>query len=348
MARLDLAKIAPKQILTKSGNKSYPLKVSYQGEKVLIANTKDRHNGTYTKSYLRVPKNKVCLWYKWPAGRNQYQRKNTGYRFKYLLIPKQILLDKLTLNALGLLQAEMTKYTRRASNIIFTNSEPNLINVVVAFFKRFDVNENNWSWTIVFNYKLKNQENLRETKHREKQAREFWLKNTKIDLKKKRKKIFQYTGNKKYRNMRKDTNIYGNLTISYSNIILYQLILEILSKIKLNLARKETKYYLQGIFAGEGSIKLTKFKSIDNVNVGAGERVEQDFYANCLKTLNIISSLEKNCVKIHNLKHFLKIYKYRLFELHPKRNRKFLNGLKKFKQIPDNLKGEYLNVKNEL
>ncbi len=348
MMRLDLSNLAPKVILTKSGNKTYSLNVAYSNEKVLIVNTKDKHSNARYQKQITVPESCICLWYNWPAGRNQSQEINTGIRYNFFIAPQYLILDRLTMNALGLLQAEMTKGTKRKSNLSFTNSEPNLINIIIAFFKRFGVSENDWSWSIVFNFKLKRNETDNGTIMREKQAKEYWLRYTDISLNKRRNKVFQYTGNRKYKNMRKNTIRYGSLRIDVSNIILYQLIIELVSKIKEIITLETAKYYLQGIIAGEGSVKPTRFGSIDNVNIGAINREDQVFYAKCLEMLGINSSYEKNCVRIHNLRNQIKIYKHDLLELHPIRQAKFVKHFVKFRQIPDELKREYYSLREEI
>ncbi len=345
---LDLTKIAPKEIYTKSGNKIYPLRISYPGEKILVANPKDRHYPVWYPKHIVIPNGKVCLWYSWPSGRNQSQINNSGKRYNYLLIPRFLPLDKLTMNALGLLQAEMTRGKLRKSTLSFTNSEPNLINVVMTFFKRFEIEPLGWSWNITFNYKLKEYENVRRTIQREQESELFWRQKTFIDRQKGCNKLFMYTGNKKFRNMRKGTMRLGSLRISHGDIILYQFIRNLLEEIKDIISIETSPYYLQGIFAGEGCVQSTIFGSLDNVNVGAIVKDDQLFFAKCLELININCSLAPAYIKIHNLKNFLKIYHYNLLELHPIRHKKFLNCLSKFKQIPQELKTEYYSIREKV
>ncbi len=345
---LNLSRIVPKNIYTKSGNKTYRLHISYPGERILIANPKDKHHKKWYPQYLTVPNRKICLWYSWPAGRNQSQVGNCGKRYNYLLIPHFLPLDKLTMNALGLLQAEMTRGKLRKSTLSFTNSEPNLINVVMEFLKRFKIEPHNWSWNITFNYKLKEYENLLQTTQREQESESFWHLNVSINENSKGNKIFFYTGNKKYKNMRKCTMRLGSLKISHSDIIFYQLIRNLLEEIKLVTSKEAIQHYLQGIFAGEGCVRQTIYGSLENVNLGAIVKEDQLFYSKCLKLLGINCSFEQNCVKIHNLKNFLKIYHHNLLEIHPIRHKKFLSCLSQFKQIPQELKAEYYFVREKV
>ena len=345
---LDLSKIIPKNIYTKSGNKTYRLHISYQGERILIANPKDKHHDIWYPQHITVPPGKICVWYSWPAGRNQSKVGNCGKRYNYLLIPRFLPLDKLTMNALGLLQAEMTRGELRKSTLSFTNSEPNLINVVMEFFKGFKIEPLDWSWNITFNYKLKEYEDLQQTSRRELESESFWHINTSINQNNKGNKIIFYTGNKKYRNMRKGTMQFGSLKINHSDIILYQLIRNLLEEIKNMVSIETSSHYLQGIFAGEGCVQPTVFGSLDNVNVGAVVKEDQLFFAKCLELLNISCSLAPTYIKIHNLKNFLKIYHYNLLELHPVRHKKFLTCLSQFKQIPQELKAEYYFIREKV
>jgi len=345
---LDLSRIVPKNIYTKSGDKTYRLHISYQGERILIANPKDKHHDVWYPQHITIPNGKICLWYSWPSGRNQSQINNSGKRYNYLIIPRFLPLDKLTMNALGLLQAEMTRGKLRKSTLSFTNSEPNLINVVMELFKRFKIEPLDWSWNITFNYKLKEFEDSEKTLQREQESEKFWHLNASINQNSKCNKIFFYTGNKKYKNMRKCTMRLGSLKISHSDIIFYQFIRQLLEEIKLVASKEVIQYYLQGIFAGEGCVRQTIFGSLDNVNVGAVNKEDQLLFARHLNVLGIICSIQPNCVKIHNLKNFIKIYHHQLLCLHPVRQKKFLECLSKFKQIPQELKAEYYFIREKV
>ena len=255
-----------------------------------------------------------------------------------MIIPRYLPKDKLTLNALGLLQAEMTKGTKRKSCISFTNSEPNLINVIMKFFKRFGVDENKWSWNITFNFKLKREESPTETVERESVSEQMWIQRTKISLNMRKNQYIYYLGNWKYDRMWPGTMRQGSLRIDYSNIILFQVILKLLEEIKKILVPEPVKYYLQGIFAGEACVKPNKYWSLREINVGVTNIQEKQFYSNSLLVLGIPSSKNKNSITIHSMENFLEVYKNNLLSLHPKRNEKFLKYLSNFTQIPKRLK----------
>jgi hypothetical protein len=351
---IDLSKFSPKLIFTKSGNKTYPLNIAYAGEKIIISRRNHRHRGEPKEEFIVIPKNQICLWYKWPAGRNQFNKENKGCRFKHLLLPRYIKLDKLTFNALGALQAEMNKHTKRASNIIFTNSEPVLINVVLEFFERLFIEKENWSWSVIFNFKLKNNESKIETQARETEALAFWTTNSLINPNKIQNKCLQYTGNKKYENMRPGSMRYGSLRMLFPSIIHYQLILNFLERINELIAKDEgfITYYMQGLIAGEGYVKPTKYKSLDSVRIGCTKESEKQYYHALLSRLNINSSIEENQISISNQKNFLIMYQLELIKLHPKKYITFLNALLGFKQISLRIKEDFLrereNIKKEL
>jgi len=349
--QLDLTKIIPKYIFTKNG-KRYPFYISYAGKQVLISKAKKKHSQDYIKKYIKVPKNKICLWYYWFAGKNQNQSKNNGIRFNYLITNRYIILDKLTLKALGLLQAEMTKSNGLLSSIIFVNSQPELINIIMKFFEKYyHIKKINWAWNISFNYKLKNEEVRKETNLREKLATKFWEKSCKLHNNKKLINFIYYTGNKKYTRMSPNTKKYGSVRILYSNLLLNRLILNILNSIKKVIQNNNLiVFYLQGLFAGEGDIKLTSSGSIDSVRLGCTNLKEKKYYIKLLKRLQIKSKLEENYICVNNRKNFIKMYKLGLLKLHQQRYKKFLNGFLKFRYNPTQnyLKEQLINIKKEI
>lgn len=202
---------------------------------------------------------------------------------------------------------------------------------------------------MVFNFKLKRNEIEAETLDRELKSKAYWLQYSDVSASKIRNKPFQYTGNKHCENMWEKTMRCGSLRIDYSDIILYQIVRKTLDDIENLLIDQGTIiYYLQGIFAGEGSVKPTKYGSLNDVNVGAVVLEDQKFYAACLLKLGIPSSFEKSCIRIHNMENFLKIHQYGLLELHPQRKAKFLHHFSRYKQIPQRLKASYSSFKEEV
>src|SRR3989344_7971267 len=99
---LDITKVVPKEILTKTGNKICQFHIAYPGERVLVTNTKDKHHNIWYPNHITVTEGTILLYYSWPAGKNQSQDKNTGFRCNYLILPRHIPLDQLTMNTLGL------------------------------------------------------------------------------------------------------------------------------------------------------------------------------------------------------------------------------------------------------
>jgi len=348
--KIYLPDFAPKIISTKTNNKQYNLGWALSGETILVGRRKDKYSNIYYKNFLTVPKGKFCLYYYWSCGRNQSSNINKGTRCKYLILPKSIPADALTLNALGLLQAEMTKHSIKYNNIIFSNSNPDIINTIAKFFERLGVSKDCWKWSISFNFKLKIEETPNESHLRETRALKYWRSKTVINKNNNQNKSIQYTGNRKYVNMRKDTKIYGTLRICYSNIILYQLILNVLEKIRpiILTQSKLGKYFLQGLVAGEGNVKLTKFGSVDSIRIGSTNLEEKQLYKQYLELLEIESHIEDNYICINNQRNFLKIFEHDLFKLHNERKTKFLNGLVAFKHIPDDVKEKFANVKRQI
>ena len=352
---IDITKILPNKILTKSGNKIYPINIALQGEKVLVSRAKEKHGSDYIEKWITVPSGSVCIWYSWPSGRNQSSNKNNGIRFKYLILPQFIPLDEVTLVALGLLEAEMETSQKRSNMVSFTNSEPSLINSVIGFFERLEVRAPEWHWYVTFNFKLLSYESEEVTKLRERLAEKYWVDNTLISSSMKNRKTFLYTGNKKCVNMRTTTVRWGSLRIACFDTILRFVIINLLKQIKILLLKTDNKNiigrYMAGIFAGECDIKYTQSKSIDSVRIGCMDNFNKKMYKKCLIKLGVKSKCCFNCVCINNKKNFYKLYDLGLVDLHPIRYKKFLIGLlafKKFNKSEEGIKEKLMDIRKEI
>lgn len=202
--KFDISEHLPKFITAKNGKHKFKLSIAAENMKVIIAKFKPKHKNYYAFKEIVVPKDHILPWYSWKCGGNQSTKKNNGIRFVHLLLPKFLLADNLTMNAIGLLQAEMTK-SDGLSSVIFTNSEPNLVNTIFEFFQRFGISKSLWRWDITFNFKLLRNETEEEKSVRESQSLNFWLSKCGLDISKSHYKIFYYTGNRNYVNMKNDT-----------------------------------------------------------------------------------------------------------------------------------------------
>jgi len=88
-------------------------------------------------------------------------------------------LDTSTLISIGLLEADMT---RGGNNLVFSNSEPTIINHVLSWFNRnFSIPKSKWRWSIQFNKKIVRTESSLKIKARELASFLFWIKNTGIN-----------------------------------------------------------------------------------------------------------------------------------------------------------------------
>jgi hypothetical protein len=348
--KLDLSTIIPGKIHTRFTNKIYPLNVALEKENVLISRRRQKHSQRIIKTGIKTPKNHICIWYRWPCGRNQTSNKNNGFRYKYLVLPRYLSLDDTTLTSLGLLEAEMETSVKNSCGTSFNNSEPELINHVIYFLKRFGIGEKELHWCITFNYKLLAQETPYISQLREKFSEEFWVRNTSISPQMKNRKFLIYTGNKMNPNFGTNTIKLGTLRIGYYDIIFRMIILQLLRTIKdilLNSKNEELiKNYMKGIFAGECDIKLTRSGSVDSVRIGCMNRNNKKFYRKCLKLIGVIpSKYEGNSINIHSQKNFIKIFDLGLVDIHPIRYVKFLSGLMKFKKFNNHeLKKSFENI----
>ncbi|MDP2906685.1 MAG: hypothetical protein Q8O03_01990 [Nanoarchaeota archaeon] len=99
-----------------------------------------------------------------------------------LTIPRYITRDKETFEAIGLLQAEMSKTNN--GYIGFPNSEYRLINKVMNWFKKeLEIDYEKWRWYIKINLNLSTNQELKNALKEE--LTEYWVSKTKIDCKKK-------------------------------------------------------------------------------------------------------------------------------------------------------------------
>ena len=104
-------------------------------------------------------------------------------------------------------------------------------------------------------------------------------------------------------------------------------------------------YYLQGLIAGEGCVKLTKYRSIDSVSIGAKCHYEKEFYKDLFKILDISCKIEEYEISIFNQRNFIKLYNFGIMKLHPLKYKKFLKGMLNFKQFNPEIKEEFLYLK---
>ncbi|MBU3896646.1 MAG: LAGLIDADG family homing endonuclease [Nanoarchaeota archaeon] len=95
------------------------------------------------------------------------------------------------------------------------------------------------------------------------------------------------------------------------------------------------KYLLQGLFAGDGSIELTKKKTIREINFTNCEEDIRHMMGKLLDVFNIKykNDVNKKEIRIYGYDNFRKINQLDIFKFHPERNEKFRIGLENAKTL---------------
>ncbi|MEK6968264.1 MAG: hypothetical protein AABX51_06540 [Nanoarchaeota archaeon] len=247
---------------------------------------------------------------------------NCGERLFAVYLPRFINRDQRTFEVLGLLQAEMNKHS--VSTLVFANCEPNIINLVMDWFKeelRIDYPE--WNWYIRLNYiKPENPEFRDEL---EENLIEFWLRNSSVlfDLK--------YTVSVSYLKATKNEIAAndGTLMIEFSSTIVAQFMQNILTKFQsylLTCDSEEIGWYMRGILAGESCIELNRKIKKFAVRISASKLEERQLFQICLKKLDIELKLYENYTEtvISRKANLIRVRDLNLLSLNPTKYAKFL------------------------
>ena len=246
-----------------------------------------------------------------------------------------------TLISIGLLEAEMTKHSK---NIVFSNSEPIVINHILDWFeKNFKIPRNNWRWLIQFNKKLVNHEAPKEMKSRELAAYLFWIKNTQIDKNKHFPKWVTYRGFDK--GVLSTESKWGMLSIYCGNNKIQKIINSLLNRTFSSLSKlSENKIinYLDGLFCGDGGVNLSR--SVRRIFVASFRKEVKNQLMDLFTKLRIDAYISGNEIFISNLTDLFRLYKNNFFYTHPLKRLQLVELLLSYKQF----QGKAKNIRNEL
>ena len=97
------------------------------------------------------------------------------------------------------------------------------------------------------------------------------------------------------------------------------------------LSKIEKTYFLQGLFAGEGSVCLRKNMSLANVDYTSKKPEERNIVQNLLKEIGVDSIKDDKWyrVRIYGFKNLKKLVDIDMFKYHPERKKKMLNGFER-------------------
>jgi hypothetical protein len=165
-----------------------------------------------------------------------------------------------------------------------------------------------------------------------KAVRRFWLKNTELkSYQIKKLRIKKSTGNA-------PVEQFGVLHLEAPSILLRLMVsklIELREEIVNGLPVDYYKYLLQGLFAGDGSIELTKKKTIKEINFTNCEENIRQMMGKLLDTFNIRykNDVNKKEIRIYGYDNFRKINQLNIFKFHPERDEKFKIGLENAKTL---------------
>jgi len=283
-------------------------KESYVGENIIIESKKEN----------------ILVYYitKYPTG----QPKSAKFQPAKTLIPKHIKLSKELVQSLGMYQGDGQKSTKSKSyqSTRFSNSEPKLLNHFLEFLKIFNIPDEK----LYFNLRIS-----KNTKCSEDYLRKYWSKILNIPIQNFYK--IQWRENK-YKYSRVAT--YGTLTIIYSNSS-FRLVIDSLLKYIKNNALKNNSIamnFLKGLIAADGNVYSNLSNTSRSVNIAAKPDEDRIFINKLFYNLNIITNKDnltkgKESVNITGYPNLKIMEKYTLCNLHPKKEKKFDEMIKSYK-----------------
>jgi len=302
-----------------------------------LINKKFRYSDTWvlTKDInilTKVPKNHVCMYYKTEHG-------GKSYKNHFLILPDTINVSDELIFSIGFFIAEGSK--TKIKTIEITNNEPNLISLFIKTISSFYVDSTDWRWRIAFNKKLKNVFSSEELNHLENLSIKFWI--YECNLSKNNFVSFNYSGQENGK-LRKNTSIWGTLILNYNNFLLTWFLFQLFRFIK-KLIFTEKEFiidYLKGYLSGEAYV------GSHNREIQFASTCPEDlkFAQICLNQLGIKTSLCKATVTsppkviITNLKNFLILYEFDIFEYHFYKKRELLQKILNYQIFDQNIKNE--------
>jgi hypothetical protein len=257
----------------------------------------------------RITENKISLKY--------LSRKQGGSDSNTVTLPKYIEITAELVRSLGIYYAEGNKSKlRRLSN--FVNSEPVVIKEGMKLFELLGITKN----------KIKARVKVYNPDISDNDLKKYWSEITGISIENFIKTEIM-TSKPNYKRNRDRPSKFGRLEVIYSSVIVKDIIDNLLKKIKElslrnSLIRNE---FLKGIIAGEGSVKLVNNK-LRELRISSADKNEQQF----IRQLLIKEGIEPSdaeydfYIAISGFDNFKEVSKLKLFNLHPSKAQKFING----------------------
>jgi hypothetical protein len=110
--------------------------------------------------------------------------------------------------------------------------------------------------------------------------------------------------------------------------------LDSLSHILSRVPRKDLKYFLQGAFAGDGYVGLTKKGTIHEINFTSKDVTSLNLVAKVLSVCGIRwhKDSKKYQIRVYGYENFVRLANMDIFHCHSARHRRFERGLREMAQ----------------
>lgn len=252
-----------------------------------------RKDGTFTEypAQLEPCGDKYSVTYAVPV-RNQTG--DTGKTRKIIhFLPRRIKIDVFCLEAIGLLQGEMSKTHRGPLTIC--NSEPGIVRHMLRWFEDYiDFPSTEWRWYIRTNLPPFDDElNYVLTQ----ELIEHWVKECDIDYDERHPKTLTFTPSSKNLVATND----GTLTLETRGNAFVQTVQKIVSEMTsriLDCSDEGITAYMRGIIAAESCINFRLSSGHRRIFLSASNQEERSIFQRCLTKLDIESY---DCKKISDL-----------------------------------------------
>lgn len=227
-------------------------------------------------------------------------------------------MDKNLITWLGLYYAD----GRKTKYLSFVNTDPNLIYYFIQGLRKFGITQNQLKARVQISRMYK------DVWKSEISLIKWWYERTGIPTKNFWKTRWVKT-KKTYLRKRKPPSVTGELEVVYLNKSFLQNIKQKITEV-INTNRKIVAiYFLRGVFAGDGFVKLKNNSKLQEIRIGATCTEEKEKICKLLQLAGIQpGKWQKFDIPIYGKSNFEKIKRLRLFELSHDKLNKFLNGFK--------------------
>jgi hypothetical protein len=261
--------------------------------------------------------NNKWIYFKIPKGYIGISYDSRDYHNNFTLVPNRIKADDFFFEGLGLQQGDGTQSLSNV-HVTFTNGCYELIEHQLQWFYNLNINLNSIRIYPEIPPDKKEEFNnikkklisigIKEHQFRKGKSKLINTKNVLIQL------VFH---NKLFK------------------VIYLNLLQELKCSILVN--KHHIKPYLKGLLAAEGCVRLRKQDNVLNdVKISASKKTTRNFIKKCLMNINIIPSKDEltkgsEAIIIRRYENFLKLREFNALDLHPKKQEKFINGLRNYK-----------------